>query len=327
MLEVRRVKLKTKVLITQPIHPHGMRLLQEAVEEVVVSPDDRVETIAGLLDSRVEGVIVRYNPFPRELIEKATNLKVIARHGIGTELIDLDAATKCGVVVVNTPNAAVVSVAEHVLTMILSLAKNIFLADEELRKGNYKIKNSYLSCEIEGKTVGIIGLGKIGLAVAKKCLHGFDMKVVAYDPYMDKNVAATLGITLVDELDEVLEESDFVTLHVPLTKETYNLIGERELRKMKKTAYLINCARGEIVDEEALILALQKEIIAGAGLDVFRKEPPDKNNPLFVMKNVIVTPHSSSLTTEGKVKMSVYAVEELLKVLRGEDATYLVNRG
>ncbi|MDN5300914.1 MAG: D-3-phosphoglycerate dehydrogenase / 2-oxoglutarate reductase [Thermoanaerobacteraceae bacterium] len=319
------MKLKTKVVVTQPIHEKGMKLLVDSVEEVVVAKDSNIETIAGLLDEKAEGVIVRYNPFPRELIEKAPNLKVIARHGIGTELIDLEAATEHNIAVVNTPNAATVSVAEHAVTLMLCLAKNIFYADSELRKGNYAVKDKYLSYELEGKTVGIVGLGKIGMEVAKKCKYGFGMKVIGYDPYVNKEKAQEIGVELFNNIDEVLESSDFVSLHLPLTESTKHIINEEKLRKMKKSAYLINCARGAIVDEKALIKALQEGSIAGAGLDVFEKEPPELDNPLFKMNNVIVTPHSSSLTEDGKIKMAVYAVEGLLQVLKGEKPTYLVN--
>ncbi len=319
------MKLKTKVVVTQPIHEKGMKLLVDSIEEVVLAKDSNIPTVAGLLDERVEGVIVRYNPFPRELIEKASNLKVIARHGIGTELIDLKAATEHNVAVVNTPNASTVSVTEHAVTLMLCLAKNIFYADSELRKGNYAVKDKYLQYELEGKTAGIVGLGKIGTEVAEKCRFGFGMKVIGCDPYVDKEKVEGIGVELAQSIDEVLESSDFVSLHLPLTESTKHIINEEKLRKMKKTAYLINCARGGIVDEKALIKALQEGIIAGAGLDVFEEEPPRVDNPLFKMKNVVVTPHSASLTEEAKIKMAVGAVEGLLQVLRGERPTYLVN--
>lgn len=320
------MKLKTKVIVTQPIHPKGMELLNNSVEEVVVAENDKIETIAGLIDDKVEGVIVRYNPFTKELIEKAKNLKVIARHGIGTELIDLEAATANKVVVVNTPNAATVSVAEHTIAFMLCLAKNIFTADNELRKGNYGFKDKCITYDMEGKTLGLVGLGKIGFDIAIKCKNGFNMNVIAYDPYVNKEMVEKHGIELKDTLDEILEASDFVSLHTPLTEKTKGLIGKNELKKMKRNAFLINCARGQIVDEAALIEALENNIIAGAGLDVFAEEPPKADNPLFKMKNVVVTPHNSSLTVDGKIKMAVYAVEQLLKVLRGEKADYVVNK-
>ena len=319
------MKLQTKVLLTQPIHPRGMALLEENVENVVVAPDDRVETIASLLDDTVSGVIVRYNVFNRELMEKAPNLKVISRHGIGVELIDLKAATERGVMVVNTPDAATVSVAEHVVMMLLALSKKILLADRALREGNYAIKDHYMPDDVEGKVLGLIGLGRIGREVAKRCI-ALGMRVVAYDPYMSAAAFESLHVEDGHSMEAVLQSADFVSMHTPLTAQTHHMIGSEQLRMMKQSAYLINCSRGQIIDEQALITCLQEGTIAGAALDVFEKEPPEKNNPLFQMENVIVTPHSASLTVNGKIKMSITAVQQLLKVLRGGEPDYLVNR-
>ena len=319
------MKLQTKVVLAQPIHPKGLELLKENVETVVVAPSDDPAVLVSLMDDKVEGVIVRYNVFNREMIEHAPNLKVIARHGIGVELIDQVAATEHGVMVTNTPTAATTSVAEHVILMILMLAKNIQVGMEEFRNGNYAIKNNYGPDDVEFKTVGFLGLGRIGREAARRC-QGLDMKVIGYDPYLKKEDAAKLNIELKDTMEEVLRESDYVSLHTPLTPETKHMISTEQLAMMKPTAFLINCSRGAVVDEPALIEALQKKVIAGAGLDVFEAEPPEKDNPLLFMKNVVVTPHSSSLTTNGKIKMSVGAVEQLLKVLRGEKPDYLVNK-
>lgn len=319
------MKLKTKVLVTQPIHTKGMALLENAVEKVVAAPNDRIETIASLLDKEVTGVIVRYNLFNRELMEKAPNLKVIARHGIGVDLIDMEAATERGIMVVNTPDAATVSVAEHVVMMILALSKKMIFADRELKKGNYSVKDKYMPDDVEGKTLGLIGFGKIGKEVAKRCI-GLGMDVTAFDPYTDQAAFDSMGVEKAAAMESLLERSDFVSLHTPLSPQTHHLLGEAQFKLMKESAYLINCSRGQVVDEAALIRSLQQKIIAGAGLDVFEKEPPEAGNPLFCMDNVIVTPHSSSLTVNGKVKMAVGAAEQLLKVLKGEAPDYLVNK-
>lgn len=319
------MKLDKKVLITQPIHPKGMAMLEEAVERVVVAPDYSIETIASLLDGETDGVIVRYNVFNRELMEKAPNLKVISRHGIGTELIDLAAATERGVMVVNTPSAATISVAEHVVMMVLMLSKRINAAQNLMRSGRYGDKDKYNPDDVEGKTIGFIGLGRIGSSAAERCV-GLDMRAIAYDPYIPAEVAAGCGVELRDSIEEVLSESDFVSLHTPLTPTTRHMIGKDRLAMMKPTAYLINCSRGDVVDEAALIEALRGGVIAGAGLDVFEQEPPASDNPLLTMENVVLTPHSSSLTLNGKIKMATTAVEQLLKVLRGEQPDFLVNR-
>lgn len=319
------MKLKTKVVLAQPIHPKGLELLQENVETVIVAPSDKPEVLVSLMDEQVEGVIVRYNVFNREMIEHAPNLKVISRHGIGVELIDQVAATEHGVMVVNTPSAATTSVAEHVILMVLMLAKNVLVGDQELRNGNYAIKDKYGPDDVEFKTIGFLGLGRIGREAARRC-KGLDMKVIGYDPYLKPEDAAALGIELKDSMEAVLKESDFVSLHTPLTPETRHMISTEQLKMMKPTAFLINCSRGAVLDEKALIQALQDKTIAGAGLDVFEQEPPEKDNPLFAMPNVVVTPHSSSLTANGRIKMSVGAVEQLLKVLRGEKPDFLVNK-
>lgn len=319
------MKLKTKVLVTQPINPKGIKLLESAVEKVVVAPDCKIETIASLLDEEVSGVIVRYNVFNRELMEKAPNLRVIARHGIGVELIDLEAASDRGIMVVNTPDAATVSVAEHVIMMMLVLAKKMLFADRELKKGNYSVKDKYVPDDVEGKTLGLIGFGKIGREVAKRAI-GLGMEVTAFDPYTTQEAFDSMGVKKMASMEELLQTSDFVSLHTPLTPQTQHLIGETQIKLMKESAYLINCSRGQVVNEAALIYCLQKKIIAGAGLDVFEKEPPEADNPLFSMENVIVTPHSSSLTDNGTIKMAVGAVQQLLKVLNGEAPDYLVNK-
>lgn len=317
------MKLKTKVLLTQPIHARGMEILESAVETVVVAPDDKIETIASLLDGEVTGVVVRYNVFNRYLMEKAPNLKVIARHGIGVELIDLEAARERGVLVVNTPDAATVSVAEHVVMMVLALSKKMLFADRELKKGNYSVKDNYMPDDVEGKLLGLVGFGKIGREVEKRC-KALGMNVTAYDPFMDRAAFEGLGVEKAPSLEDLLERSDFVSLHTPLTPETQRLMGEAQFKLMKSSAYLINCARGQVVDEAALIKCLQEKVIAGAGLDVFEKEPPGADNPLFAMDNVIATPHSSSLTVNGKIKMATGAAEQLLKVLRGETPDHIV---
>jgi len=319
------MKLKTKVIVTQPIHAKGMEMLTPYVETVIVAPDDKPETILSLLDDDVEGVIVRYNVFNREMIEKAKNLKVISRHGIGTELIDREAANEHGVMIVNTPDAATVSVAEHVVAMAMMLCRKMLFAHKAVLTGNFAAKNTYNPDDVDGKTIGFIGLGRIGIEAAKRSI-GVGMHVIAYDPYIRSEVAEKLGIRLCASMEEVLKEADFVSIHTPLTPETKHMIGAKELALMKNSAYLINCARGEVVDEPALIEALQKGVIAGAGLDVFAKEPPDPDNPLLGMENVVLTPHSSSLTMSGKVKMATGAVEQLLKVLREEPPDFLVNK-
>lgn len=320
------MKIKSKVVVMQPIHEKGLRLLLDNVEEVVCPSREQLKNPAAFLDDKVEGIITRSFKIPRELLEMSPNLKVIARHGVGTEHIDVQTATERGVAVVNTPNASTVSVAEHALMMMLCLAKNIFLANRAMREGNYYIKDRYLAYELKGKTVGIIGFGRIGAEIARKCLHGFNMKVLVLNHNLDKEAYAKEGINVVDDLDKLLEESDFVSLHVPLTPKTKNLISEAQLKRMKKTAFLVNCARGGVVDEAALLKALKEGWIAGAGLDVLSKDPPEADNPILSLDNVILSPHSAALTVEALALTATFAVEDLLRVLRGEKPLNPVNK-
>lgn len=321
------MKIKGTVLLTHNIHPHAMAVLENAVEKVVIAPEADKETILSLVDDQVLGIIVRFGVvINQKLMAKGKNLKVIARHAVGTELIDLQAATEAGIKVVNTPRAASESVAEHVLMFILTLAKKLRFADKQLRLGNYGIKDKYESDDIEGKKVGIIGFGRIGQELAKRC-QTFGMGVLAYDEYINSSVFDELHVIGCSSLEEILGGSDYISLHVPLTPDTYHMFGDKQFACMKNSACFINCSRGEVVDETALIKAIKESQIAGAALDVFEKEPPDSDNPLFTLENVIFTPHKAGLTRNGIEKMSMQSVEQLLKVLRNEKPDYLVNKG
>lgn len=317
--------LDGKVIITQTIHPAGMELLKQNVKEVVVSPSPDEGTLLSVMDDRVTGIVVRHNRLTKSILDKAVNLKVIARHGVGVELIDVAAATARGIPVVNTPMAAVTSVAEHTIMMMLCLTKKLFYADKEFRAGGYDFKNTYKPDDLEGAVLGIIGFGNIGRCVARRAA-AFDMEILAYDPYVPEEAFAEAGVRRVSSLEELLPASDFVTIHTPLTDITRHLLGKKQFAMMKPSAYFINCARGEVVVETELIEALQNGVIQGAGLEVFDPEPPRKDNPLFKMDNVILTPHSSALTTLGSKKMSIQSAQQLLRVLSGEGPEHLVNK-
>ncbi|MGE5614642.1 MAG: hydroxyacid dehydrogenase [Bacillota bacterium] len=321
-----KTKLKTKVLLTHAIHPEAMKILEDSVEDIVVAPNGEKKTILDLVDDKVEGIVVRFQVVvDRELMEKGKSLKVIARHAVGTELIDLDAATELGIQVVNTPFSNTASVAEHVLAFILMLAKKLPYADSQLRMGNYGIKDKYEPDDIEGKTLGLIGFGRIGREVAKRCSF-FGMHVAAFDNYVGDEVFRAFNVKKCLSVEAVLEKADFVSLHVPLTPETKNLIGKEQLAHMKKGAFLINCSRGGIVDEAALTEALRSGAISGAALDVFQQEPPLMDDPLFAQDSFIGTPHNAGITVSAFRKMSLEAVAQMLKVLRGEKPDFLVNK-
>lgn len=312
-----------KVLIVQPIHESGINLLKSVGLEVVYasSPDPKVvaKEIKG-----IDGVIVRTAPFTSEIIEQADSLKVISRHGVGVDNIDIESASRKGIFVLNTPGVNDVSVAEHTIAMILALSKRIKDIDNAVREGNFNIREEYSIIDIEGKTLGIIGFGKIGSLVARKCRCAFNMKILVYDPYIDKEKVNEVDGELVD-LETLLKESDFVTIHAPLSSETKGLIGERELRMMKPSAFIINMARGPIWDEIAVAKALSEGWIKGAGTDVFIEEPPSKDNPLLKLSNIILSPHMAALTKECVIRMATGAAQGVVDVLTGKKPKNIVN--
>ena len=315
--------MRKKVLIVQPIHESGIRLLKKEVD-VILASDSSVETVRKEIKG-IHAVIVRTAPFTREIIECADKLEAIGRHGVGVDNIDIKAASERGIPVVHTPNANMASVAEHAIGFILALAKRLVISDKATRQGNFALREEFAASDLEGKTLGIVGAGRIGSTLAKKCKAAFNMKVLAYDPYLSPEKAKEMEVSLGDSLPELLKESDFVSIHVPLTKDTRDLIGEKELKFMKRTAFLINVGRGRIVDEKALAKALKEEWIAGAATDVFSQEPPDPDNPLLKIKNIILSPHMAALTKECVIRMATGAAQGVLDVLRGNKARYIAN--
>ncbi len=314
---------RRKVLIPQPIHESGIAILEPDFE-VRVAPDASLETLMREIED-ADGLLVRTAPIPKELIFKAKRLRIIARHGVGVDNIDVKAATERKIPVAYTPNANMLSVAEHVLAMILALAKRLPQYDRATRQGNFEIRNSYRAVDLDGKTLGIAGMGRIGSLLARKASLGFNMKILGFDPLLGAGKIAAAGAAPVDSLDTLLRESDFVSLHVPLTPETRGLVGARELGLMKPTAFLLNAARGGVVDEKALYEALKQNAIAGAGLDVFQDEPVPVDNPLLSLDNVIVTPHSAALTAECVVRMATGAAQAVSDALKGKRPEFIVN--
>lgn len=313
------------VLLPEPIRPEGRRVLEGRVR-IVEAPDPRPETLKKYIRD-VHGVVLRTGArITAEIIAEARHLQVIARTGAGVDNVDVKAATERGIYVCYVPDANVVSVAEHVIALLLALSKQLKILDNEARGGNFAIRYRYLSTELWEKTLGIIGLGKIGRAVAEKARRGLGMKVLAFDPYVTAQEARRFGAEPYDSLTEMLAQCDAVTLHVPLTEETRNLMGADEFGSMKPSAWFINTSRGGLVDEAALIEALNSGLIAGAGLDVFASEPLDPQSPLARFTNVILTPHVGGLTNESSIRMAVAATEAVLDVLEGRTPAHVVNR-
>lgn len=265
-------------------------------------------------------------PMTRRVLEKLPKCQVIIRYGIGYDTVDVDAATDNHVLVVNIPDFCFEEVSNHALALLLACAKKLTLLNDMVKAGRWAEAKKAQSPmgPVCGQTCGIIGCGNIGRATARKA-QCFGLKVLGYDPYIDKALAKQSGITLVD-LTELLQKSDYVLLHTALTSETRHLISEKQLKMMKPSAYLINTARGAVIDEPALIRALQGKWIAGAGLDVFEKEPVDPANPLLKMDNVIVMPHSASYSDEAFSRLRRSVGQEAARVLSGKWPKNAVNK-
>jgi D-3-phosphoglycerate dehydrogenase len=321
-------KCKPKILITEamPLIEEERKILSKHADVKLAKSLNEDELAEEVKD--VDVIMVVYAKITEKIINSAAKLRGIVRYGIGVDNIDLKAASKRRIPVANVPDYCIGTVADHALALILALNRKLLLADSVLRSGEYGNWTSpspkLMGVDLEGKVLGLIGIGKIGSAVAARA-KAFGMKVVAFDPYIPKEIAEKLGVELVD-LETLLKNADFISIHAPLTSETRGMIGENELRMMKRTAYIINTARGPIIQEKALYKALKNGWIAGAGLDVYEKEPPDSDNPLFRLENVIVTPHIAYYTKEAIWRLEMSAVEEAIRILQGKMPKNLVNK-
>ena len=301
-----------KVLFTESVHEVGPELLRRAGFQLVFADRDMETVRREIRDA--DAVIVRILPLPRELLETAGSLKLVSKHGVGLDNIDLDYCREAGVAVTITPDANGLSVAEHAFALMMTLAKHVVPVSNAYREKGFSAKNSPPCMEVSGKTAGIVGLGHIGKRFAAMCQKGFGMNVLAYDPYIPREQE---GVTMVSDLEELLERSDVVSLHCSLTGETRGIIGRAQLARMKRGALLINCARGPLVDAAALEEALTGGILGGAGLDVTDPEPLPADSPLFRMDNVIVTPHYAPTTLEAAMRVSQIGAENIVAYLSG----------
>jgi D-3-phosphoglycerate dehydrogenase len=310
--------MKKKVLLSARIHPDGMAYLNEQGCDIIVAERDDEENLVALARN-VDGIIVRgMAKITRKIIEAATQCKVIGRHGVGLETIDVAAASEYNIPVVFTPGANANAVAEHTLCLAIALAKQLCVLNGKLKEqGDYQCRLNVSCSEISGKTAGIVGLGQIGTRVAEIFQKGFGMTIIGYDPYITEEILEkrNVHVTLTDNLNNLFAQSDIVSLHMPGPADNKPIIGREELARMKKGVFLINTARGSLIDEQALCNALHDGVIAGVGLDVFQSEPPLPDNPLYKFDNVIVTPHSAALTVEGNRNMAVRVAENLCTVL------------
>jgi D-3-phosphoglycerate dehydrogenase len=290
----------------------GVALLRAAGHEVAEMDMKGGVAVDPAAVRDADALLVRIVEVTGELIDSCPDLKLISKHGVGVDNIDLEAARERGVAVTITPGANSTSVAEHAFALLIALAKNLPTVCGKYREIGFAAKNCAPGIEISGKTLGIIGCGRIGSRIAQMAHGGFGMRVLAYDPYITE---APEGVELVDERDRVFAESDFVTLHPVLNKETAGSVGAREFALMKRGAIFINCGRGPLVDEAALIDALQSGQLGGAGLDVTAQEPCPPSSPLFAMPNVLLTPHYAPTTTEAAVAVSRMAAQNVIDIL------------
>jgi len=317
------MRKKFTVLLVEKIDEKGVAVLDEVAQVKFASSASESVLVHEARD--VDAVIIRViGTISNRVIENARKLKVIGRHGVGLDNVDLKAATDHGIPVVYTPEANTESVADHTIGLMICLAKKIPQAHYALtRNKNWSVRDEYIGTEVYGKNLGLIGFGRIGRSVSRRA-KGFKMRVLAYDPYVSDSIAKRIGVKLVD-LETLLIESDFVSIHTPLTKDTYKMIGKRELEMIKPKAFLINTSRGGIVDEAAVYEVLVKGKLAGAAFDVYDKEPPDPDNPLLALNNVIATPHMASHTEEALERMAVTVAKDVVKVLKAEHPKYLAN--
>jgi D-3-phosphoglycerate dehydrogenase len=313
-------KRAMRVLVSDELSELGINKLREQVEVDVLTnltPDELVKRIGDY-----DGLIVRSaTKVTRSVIEAGSRLKIVGRAGVGIDNIDVEAATEKGVIVINVPEGNTISAAEHTIAMMTSLARNIPAASCSLKGRQWK-RSSFMGVELYKKCLGVIGLGRVGNEVVKRA-KAMGMEMIAYDPHISPEHAAKIGVALVD-FEDVCRKADFITLHSPLTKKTHHIIGARELAMMKDGVRLINCARGGLIDEQALYDALVSGKVAGAALDVFEQEPA-LDSPLFDLDNVIVTPHLGASTAEAQVNVAVQVAEQVANALLGKPLLSAVN--
>lgn len=320
------MKNRPRVLILESMyHPAGLDLLGEEADVVILENATEDRIVDAIVDA--DAVFVRYpSKFGASAIRAGANVVVASTSGRGTDAIDIAAASECGVAVVNNPGAGRVPVSEHTLALMLEFAKQIRRSDAEIRAGGGFGQGPISTrFHLEGRTIGIVGCGDIGSEVARKCSLGFRMKVLVFDPYIDDAAAEAVGAERVMSLDELLPVADFVSVHAELTDETRGMVDRAFLKSMREDAYFLNTARGGIVEQAALVEALQENWIAGAALDVFEAEPVPADSPLVALENLIMTPHTGGLTVEAREELSISAATQILQVLRGDKPSHLVN--
>jgi len=309
-----------KVLVSDSLSGEGLDYLKENAEvdfKPDISPEELLEQIG-----KYDALVVRSRTKVKaEVIEAGKKLKVIGRAGVGVDNIDVDKATEKGIIVVNAPHGNTISAAEHAIALLTSLARNIPVANSSVKRGEWK-RSEHIGVELNNKTLGVVGLGRIGSEVARRA-RAMGMKIMGYDPYISSEQAEKMGVDMV-AFEDLLKQSDFITLHLPLGSSTHHLIGEKEIAMLKPDVRIVNCARGGLIDEDALCSALQDGKVAGAALDVFEQEPPESCK-LLELDNVIATPHLGALTQEAQANVAYQVSEQVIKALQGDPIVSAVN--
>ena len=312
-----------KFVMTQAVCNEGMRMLEGKSEIFVADNGDPRQYLEEMWDA--DALIVRIADCDKTVIENSPNLKVIGRTGVGYDSVDVEAAVRAGIPVVVTPGANNRSVAEHAVGMMFAISKNFVEGQNEMKVGNWKIRDAKKAFELLGKKVGFIGMGAIGKEAQKIC-RGIGMITAGYDPFLSREKIEELGCEYYSDYKEMLKECDMISVHVPLLDSTRNMIGKEELASMKQTAVIINCSRGGIINEAALTDALNQGVIAGAGTDVFEEEPPSPDSPLLNAKNLLYSPHSAAQTRESVIRMAEMCIEGCLAVIDGKEWPYVADK-
>ena len=317
---------KKKVLMVQGLHEEGQKLLlqREDIEPITIMSANEDEILEAAKE--VHGITVRTANITRKIIENSKNLQVISRHGVGYDSIDVDALNDSGIPLAIAAHSNMISVAEHAMFMLLALSKNVFYYDQFARKADWTTRWDIRAWDVAEKKLLVIGFGRIGSRLVKRAL-AFDMKVFVYDPYVDELEIKKSGANHVNNYLDILHEMDAVSLHCPKNEETTNMFSENEFKIMKESAFLINCARGGIINEVALLDALKSNKIRAAGLDVYDDEPSTSSNPLFSLDNILLSPHIAGVTQEATIRMSKQAVQNVLDVFDDKvDPEVIINK-
>ena len=313
-----------KVLIDKPIHPVALERLRQETD-ALTPYEAPPEEVMGLLEQADALILCTGLTIGPAEMDRASQLLVIGRHGVGLDTVDLPAASARGIPVVFAPDGPTESTAEHALTLMLATARRLSLLDRATRAGNFHIRYKVVGRELDGKALGIVGFGRIGKRLAEMCQSALHMSVSVFDPFVPADAVLVWGARYFHDLADLAASVDVLSVHVPYSAQTHHLISAQVLRALKPGAILVNACRGPVVDEQALLAALQDGHIGGAGLDVYEPEPPVANNPLFALDQVVLTPHVGSFTEEGRLRMGTMVVEDVLRVFKDTRPLYLAN--